>query len=152
MGYQGCKEIHQKVLEWSMFAQTEALIIAQDIFLTRFYNSTINQNVSENWGILFTRQVMLRWIAPALTHRFDNQAIQRGLERLTQRAQLRLPFRFLRFRPHLKSLQPITFIYNKTARYSPSQRTEDPKGLSQILGERTFPFIGGAKGMHKSSK
>jgi hypothetical protein len=139
-GRDGCKEILQKVLGWAKADKTEALIIAQDISLTRFCNSAINQNVSEKRGTLFIRIVVGRRIDPFSTHRFDDQAIQRGFER----ARLQPPTAFLRFLPRPEPLER----YNRsrpydgaTARYSPSQRAEDPKGLSPISGDRINPFL-----------
>ena len=131
---------------WSRADQTEALIIAQDISLVRFCKSAINQNVSEKRGTLFIRVVMGRRIGSASTHRFDDQAIQRGLERATERAQFQPPTESLKLLPWPKSLQPITSIYDKIARYSPPQRAEDPKGLWAISGDRTYPAVEGAHG------
>lgn len=146
-GRDGCKEILQKVLGWSRADHIEALIIAQEISLTRFCNSVINQNVSEKRGTLFIRVLMGRSIGSASTHRFNDQAIQRGLKRATERTQFQPPTESLRLLPRPKPLQPITSSYNKTARYSPSQRAEDPKGLSPISRDRTLPFIEGARGV-----
>lgn len=115
--------------------QTEALIIAQDISLTRFSNSAINQNVSEKRETLFIRVVIGRCIGSASTDRFDDQTIQRGLERATERAQLQTPSESPRFLPRPKPFQPITSFSDKTARYSPSQRVEDIQRLIQMASE-----------------
>ena len=124
----------------SKAGQTEALINAQDISLTRFCNSAINQNVSEKWGTLFIRAVFERWIYPFSTHRYDDQAIQRGLER----PRLQPPTISLRFLPRpepLKRYNQSRPYYDTTSRYSPSQMAEDPKGLLPISGERTYPSL-----------
>jgi len=139
-GRDGCKEILQKVLGWSKADQAEALIIAQDITLIRFCNSAINQNVSEKRGTLFIRIVVGRQIDPFSTHRFDDQGILRGLAR----ARLQPPTMFLRFllRPEPLNRYNRSHPYDGgTARYSPSQRAEDPKGLSPLSGDRMYPFL-----------
>ena len=139
-GRDGCKEPLQKVLGRSKAGQTEALIIAQDISLTRFCNSAINQNVSEKRGTLFIRIFLGRRIDPFSTHRYDDQAIQRGLER----PRLQPPTMSLRFLPRPEPLNRYNRsrpYYDTTARYSPSQRAEDPKGLLPISGDRTYPSL-----------
>ncbi len=135
LGRNRCKEILQKVLGLSRADQTEALIIIQDISLTRFWNSTINQNVSEKRGTLFIRVVMGRHVGSASTHRFDDKAIQRGLEKATERARLQPPNGSLQSLPRSKPIQLIRSFHDKTARYSSSQRAEDIQRLIQMASE-----------------
>lgn len=139
-GRDGCKEPLQKFLGRSKAGQTDALIIAQNISLTQFCNSAVNQNVSEKRGTLFIRVVLGRRVAPFSTYRFDDQAIQRGLER----PRLQPPTMSLRFLPRPEALNRYNRsrpYYDTTTRYSPSQRVEDPKGLLSISGDRTYPSL-----------
>lgn len=137
LGRDGCKEILKKVLGWSRADQAEALIIAQDISLTRFCNSAINQNVSENRVTLFILVVIGRWIGSASTHIFDDQAIQRGLER----AQLHPSMEDLRFLPRSKPLQPITSFYNKyDSQIFSFPKSRESKGPFAYVRGSYFPF------------
>jgi predicted Zn-dependent protease len=75
-----CKEILDQALAASRAQQTEALVIALDMNLTRFANNTIHQNVSESNVTLTVRAVAGRRQGSASTNDLSPAGLQRAAD------------------------------------------------------------------------
>lgn len=80
IGRNGCREILDKVLGASRAEQTEGLLIAQDVQLTRFANNSIHQNVAEINATLTVRAVEDQRRGSATTNDLSDAAIRRAVD------------------------------------------------------------------------
>lgn len=125
IGPDRAKEILEQALQASKAEQTEVMLSALDMELTRFANNIIHQNVAETDMILSVRAVMGKRRGIAMTNNLSSEGIARAVDSAKESA-LRQPedpdFPGLSG-PH--SSDTVQAFDEDTAACSPEQRAKD---------------------------
>jgi predicted Zn-dependent protease len=125
LGETRVRELLELALRKSGADQTEAVLLAEDSYLTRFANSFIHQNVAESNHTLSVRAVFGRRLGLASTNRLEPAEIKRTVDlacRLARIQQENKDFKSLPGPLQVGRL-PVMF-YEKTAKFSAAQRAE----------------------------
>ena len=119
----------EKALEWlelglqdSQADQTELVLIANQIQLTRFANSAIHQNLSEANCHLLARAVIGKKVGCAATNRFSRQGIKAVIHDAFRIAQLQAENPDFHSLPDPRPSIPVDAFSQATARCTPKTR------------------------------
>lgn len=132
-----------RALAHSTAQHTEALVLAQDLALTRFATNRIHQNVREHDATLQVRVIDAERIGVASTNKLDEAGIRNVVERATAIAQRSAPNPKAAVMPEPdgRQINPELGHVAATADASPAQRAE---------GARAVIAAGEAKGLQSS--
>lgn len=142
-----CQEILEKLLSMVEAEQAEAVIMARDLSLTRFANSTIHQNVDERDMTIYLRVADGRKLGVARSNRCDHESLKQTAQRAVEiaRHQPENPD-FDGFAKSPKA--PSVDVYcEETANCSPLRRAENVRTV--IRESDRFGFL--AAGSHYTS-
>jgi PmbA protein len=109
--------------------QTEAVYIGGESGLTRFANSTIHQNVSERNSRVYFRSVLGKKIGVASTNSLVKEDLEKALSDATEIARNQKENPDFPGLPSKKDFSTVSTYFEKTARFSPTQRAEAVKGI-----------------------
>jgi predicted Zn-dependent protease len=136
IGPERAKEILQQALALSKAEQTEALLLAQDLELTRFANNIIHQNVAETDTTLTVRAVLGKRRGIATTNNLSSEGLARAVESARESA-LRQPedpdFAGL---PGPHSSRMLQAFDEETVAYSPEARARGVGVICRKAKER----------------
>jgi PmbA protein len=124
LGRERVKEVLDRALSLSSADQTEALIMAEDSYLTRFANSEIHQNVAERNGTLFVRVAFGKKIGHSSTNRLGKESIAEVVKRATEIASLQRENPDFISLPGPKPIKEIPAFVKETAAVTPEMRAE----------------------------
>ena len=116
------ERILDQALATSKAEQTEALILAHDVALTRFAQNVIHQNVSERDAILRLRAVVDNRIGVASGNNLSREGILALAERAVAIARLQPPDPDFPGLPRPQRYPQVKAFYESTATCSPDRR------------------------------
>ena len=122
LGEKRTQEISGSILAQSTADQTEVVILAGDVYLTRFANSTIHQNVAETDVEIRIRVVVGTRIGVASTNNLDSEALAKTLKQALTSARLQPENPDFRSLPEPQSIPQVAAYSESTADCSPAQR------------------------------
>jgi predicted Zn-dependent protease len=122
LGRERIREITTAILTQSTADQTEVVIWAGDVSLTRFANSTIHQNVAESDTEVRIRVVLGKRIGVATTNNLDGEALARTLDNALAIARLQPENPDFESLPAPQPLPVVSAFSEATADCSPEQR------------------------------
>lgn len=117
------------VLKKSEADQTEAVYIGGESGLTRFANSAIHQNVSERNSRVYFRTVLGKRIGVASTNSFVKEDLEKALLGATEIARNQKENPDFPGLPTKQDFSSVNTYFEKTARFSPTQRAEAVKKI-----------------------
>ncbi len=117
------------ILKKSKADQTEAVYIGGENGLTRFANSAIHQNVSERNGRVYFRAVLGKKIGVASTNSFIKEDLEKTLGNATEIARNQKENPDFPGLPTKQEFTKLDTYFEKTARFSPTQRAEAAKKI-----------------------
>lgn len=142
-----CQEILEKLLSKAEADQAEAVILARDLSLTRFANSTIHQNVDETDISIYLRVAIGKKLGVIRSNRSEEESLKEMARRVVEiaRCQPDNPD----FDGFAKSprANPINVYCEETANCDPLRRAENVKAV--IRESDRFGFL--AAGSHYTS-
>lgn len=124
LGEKRFKEIADHILARSTADQTEVLILGEDRQLTRFANSYIHQNVSENNAELRVRAVLGQRAGVVSTNDLTASGMEKVLEEAIAVARLQPPNSDFRSLPSPTSIPQSKGFVERTAQTTPQQRAK----------------------------
>ena len=112
-------------LRWSPADQTEAVIHAEESFLTRFAESSIHQNVAQRNAVLTVRAVFGRKVGSASTNILDRDEVRRTVRHACEIARAQPDNPDFISLPGPTAIRSAAGIYvPRTAAYTAAQRAE----------------------------
>ena len=117
------------VIKKSEADQTEAVYIGGESGLTRFANSAIHQNVAERNSRVYFRAVFGRKVGVASTNSFIQEDLEKALSNATEIARNQRENPDFPGLPTKQESTKLDTYFEKTARFSPTQRAEAVKRI-----------------------
>ncbi len=131
LGKANVADLLKKVLKASKADETEAILMAEDSYLTRFANSTIHQNVSEHNQNLLVRAVLGRKIGCASTNRVDAASVKEVVKRALEIAKRQKENPEFKGLPKSAKAKAVNNYVPATAKFSPRDRAEAVKKITE---------------------
>lgn len=126
LGEQRIKEALHQALRSSPADQTEAVILAEDSYLTRFANSYIHQNVAERNCLLLVRAIFGRRIGVASTNSLEPSEVKRTVAQACRIAKIQRENKDFKTLPAPRPGDggKLKLYFPETANFSARQRAE----------------------------
>jgi predicted Zn-dependent protease len=138
-----CRHIVETVLKESRAEETEVFIGGGALYLTRFSNNAIHQNVSESNFSLTVRSVLGDRTGRATTHSLEEEAIQKAARLSFECAQVSEPDDTLMPLPGPQTYPEVAAAYDEaTAVVGPEQRVEQVAEVIERCEERGLKASG----------
>ncbi|KPJ60140.1 MAG: hypothetical protein AMJ46_07315 [Latescibacteria bacterium DG_63] len=122
LGRERAKEVLERALTLSEADQTEAVLMAEDSYLTRFANSEIHQNVAERNGTLFVRVAFGKKVGHSSTNLLNDEGIALVVERAAEIASLQRENPDFTSLPGAKPIKDVPIYVPETASVTPEMR------------------------------
>ena len=142
LGEEKLFDILNKVLRYSKGDQTEVLLITENSNLTRFANSYIHQNVSEQNASLSVRVVINKKIGSASTNLLTDESMKSAVDKATSIARLQRENPDFKSLPERREISKINTFFQETAECSPEKRAEDIKLIVEIANAHNLAAFG----------
>ncbi len=136
------EELLQAGLEGSTADQTELLLTGEDFSLTRFSESQIRDNLFRSEYTLYARAIKEKRIGVATTTSLTEESIAKIVAQACSIAELAEPDEKFVSLPEAAEFEAATTSYRETARYSPLQRAEGVKLVSEIAAAQQLAAAG----------
>lgn len=143
LGESRAREILNLALRRSKADQTEAVLQAEESYLTRFANSYIHQNVAESNCTLTVRAVFGKRMGLASTNRMEPADIRRAVDQACGIARLQRENKdFVSLPgPRPDPALPAGMYVEGTAKFTAKQRAEQVRGICNLaVRHRTSAF------------
>lgn len=124
-------DILKKALKASKADETEAILMAEDSYLTRFANSYIHQNVSEHNQNLMVRAILGKKIGCASTNRVDEEGIKEVVKRAVEIAKRQKENPDFKALPQGGKAKALDNFISETAKFSPEDRARAVKKITE---------------------
>jgi len=122
--------------------QTEAIFIGGENGLTRYANSTIHQNVSENNSKIYFRTILGKKIGVAITNSLKREDLKRALDNAMEIAKNQRENPDFVSLPSKQSYKKIKTHFKKTASFTPIQRAEKVKEIFEKAKKHDLDVAG----------
>lgn len=125
-------EILEAALRHSRADQTEIVVYAHELYLTRFANSAIHQNLAESNAEVRVRVVQGKRLGHAITNRADPSEVARAVDRAVALARLVKPNKEFVSLPSPAALPEVRGFFPATAASDPEGRADAVARVVQI--------------------
>jgi len=131
LGKAKVSELLKKVLKASKADETEAILMAEDSYLTRFANSYIHQNVSEHNQNLLVRAVVGKKIGCASTNRIDEASVKEAVKRAVEIAKRQRENPEFKGLPRGGKAKSLDNYIPATAKFTPEDRAQAVRTITE---------------------
>ncbi len=142
LGQHPSEDLLKRALQFSKADETEALLMAQDSYLTRFANNAIHQNVAEANVRVTVRAVAGRRVGLASTNDLGDDALAQAAERAWAHAQQQPEDPDFPGLPDPTPIDPAPAFDEGTAGFSPEARARAVGLVCRLAAERRFSAAG----------
>ncbi|MBI2845378.1 MAG: TldD/PmbA family protein, partial [Chloroflexi bacterium] len=136
LGEKRFKEIADHILTRSSAEQTEVLILGEDRQLTRFANSYIHQNVSENNAELRVRAVLGQRAGVSSTNDLSTAGTEKVLEEAIAVARLQPPNPDFRSLPSPTPIPKVNGFVERTVQTTPQARAKAVGAICRLAKDK----------------
>ncbi len=142
IGEEKIREVTEDILRYSTADQTEVVVTADDLALTRFANSAIHQNVQESNAEVRVRVVLGKKIGVATTNTLDPERLRGIVDSAIAAAKTQPDNPDFVSLPAPESVRPLHATDEATANCPPEARAEAVRTVCTLSRERQFSAAG----------
>lgn len=142
LGPDRARELLQRALRFSQADQTEALLQARDVGLTRFARNAIHQHVAELDVTLTVRALVGRRTGQASTNQLDDTALARAVALATAHAQQQPEDPDCPGLPEPQPIRQVQAFDEATADCAPTTRAQAISTVCALAADRQFHAAG----------
>ncbi len=136
------RKLLQAGLDASKADQTEAVLIGQDLSLTRFAESQIHQNLYQSDTTVYVRAIKDKKIGIASTGKLTPEAVAASAQEALAIAELVPPDEGFVSLPKKADYKDVKTFFEDTAQFSPTQRANTVAGLIKACAENQLKTAG----------
>ncbi len=142
LGQQRAEQLLKQVLSRSQADATEAMIMAEDSYLTRFANNIIHQNVAEADITVTVRAVVGKRVGTASTNDLSEQGLSAVAARALAHARQQHEDPDFPGLPEPQLVEPVSAFDEGTANFSPEARAKGVGAVCKLAAERGLNAFG----------
>ena len=129
MGRESCLRLLKRIVQESPADQTEALLLTEDSYLTRFTQSTIHQHVAERNGTAILRVILGRRIAVVTTNVLKPSSLKGSLQTAISLAKMQHPNEEFKSLPEPKAIPEVNTFAKDIDRLTPGKKVKGIRNL-----------------------
>ncbi len=138
IGTEAAIRLLKKIVQESPADETEALLLTEDSYLTRFTQSAIHQHVAEKNGTLVLRVVLGKRIAVVNTNILSASGIKASLQKAVSLAKVQLPNEEFVSLPDPQPVPRVDTFSEDIDRLTPERKVRTVKEILTRLKEKGF--------------
>jgi len=132
----------KEALDLNLGDQSEAVFVGSDSSLTRYANSTIHQNVSENQTKVFFRVITDKKIGVAATNSLGRADLRKAYKTAAKIAKVQKPNPDFVSLPGPSTYPKLETFFEKTAKFTPRQRAAKIKTIISRASKKNCMVAG----------